>query len=182
MLALLAVPLVLQAVAMLVDELYFHRQRKLPLWERLGHPLDTLSVLGCYVLALCLAPTGSNLWLYAGLAGVSCLLVTKDEWIHSAHCRPAEQWLHAVLFVLHPVVLGVGALLWMRNERGLLWLSAGLTTGFGLYQALYWNVPWKRLRSPSTTPSTTSSVSAGTPPTTIRSRSYAPNPDSETPG
>ena len=168
---------------MLVDELFFHRKRGLPLWERIGHPLDTLSVLTCYSLALSLAPTQRNLVWYGLAAAGSCLLVTKDEWVHGERCRPAEQWLHALLFILHPIVLGAGAWLWLRQERTLLWLSASLTAAFGLYQALYWNVPWTRLfRSPSTTRFTTSSASAGTLPTTTPSPSYGPNQGSETRG
>lgn len=161
-------PVTLQALAMLVDELHFHRRRRLPLWERVGHPIDTLSVLACYGLALALTPTQEHLVAYVALVGISCLLVTKDELVHARLCQPAEQWLHAVLFVLHPMVLGVVGLLWLRQERGLLWLSAGLTAGFGVYQATYWNVPWTRFRSRSTTTSTTNSESAGMPPTTIR--------------
>jgi len=167
---------------MLIDELYFHRRRGLPRWERVGHPLDTLSVLGCYVFALAIAPSPAALGGFVALAVFSCLLVTKDEWVHAQHCQPAEQWLHSVLFVLHPIVLGIAALLWQRQDRTLLWLSATLTLGFGLHQALYWNVPWKKLfqrSSPSTTISTTSSASVGTAPTTIQSRSYEPNPASE---
>lgn len=168
---------------MLVDELYFHRRRGLPRWERIGHPLDTLSVLACYGLALSSTPSDDTLLAYAVLAGLSCLLVTKDELVHAARCEPMEHWLHALLFVLHPIVLGVGALLWLSQERMLLWLSASLTAGFGAFQALYWNVPWKSLlRLRSTTPFTISSASAGTTPMTIRSRSYVPNPDSETRG
>jgi hypothetical protein len=162
-----ALPLALQALCMLVDELYFHRARGLPRWERIGHPIDTLSVLLCYGLALSLAPTFSNVPWYVAAASASCLLITKDELVHAEHCRPIEQWLHAVLFILHPIVLGVGALFWLTEERTLLWLSFCLTAAFGGYQALYWNVPWKkRVRSPSTMPSTTSSANAGTPPTT----------------
>jgi hypothetical protein len=179
----LGIPLGLQALCMLIDELHFHRARGLPQWERIGHPLDTLSVLGCYVLALSLSPSQNNLPYYVAAAVVSCLLVTKDELVHARLCEPREQWLHALLFVLHPVVLGAGALLWLGHERTLLWVSAGLTAAFGSYQALYWNVPWKKLsRSPSTTAFTTSSANVGTPPMTIPSRSCAPNPGSETLG
>jgi hypothetical protein len=176
-------PLGLQAVCMLVDELHFHRARGLPRWERIGHPLDTLSVLACYGLALSLVPRTANLGFYVALAFLSCLLVTKDELVHAERCQPLEQWLHAVLFILHPIVLGVGALLWLSQERTLLWLSASLTAAFGCYQALYWNVPWTKLfRAPSTTPSTTSSASAGTPPMTTPSRSCERNPASATHG
>ncbi|HEY6077331.1 MAG TPA: hypothetical protein VIW29_00915 [Polyangiaceae bacterium] len=179
----LAVPLGLQALAMLVDELHFHRQRGLPRWERIGHPLDTLSVLACYALALSASPTQGHLIAYALVAAGSCLLVTKDELVHAERCKPMEQWLHALLFMLHPIVLGSAAFLWVRQERTLLWLSASLTAAFGAYQALYWNVPWtKRLRPRSTMPFTTSSVNAGTPPTTTPSPCYVPNRGSETRG
>jgi len=173
----------LQTAAMLVDELYFHRRRGLPRWERVGHPVDTLSVLACYALALASTPNEANLVAYAALAAFSCLLVTKDELVHSARCSAGEQWLHALLFVLHPIVLGGAALLWFRHERGLLALLASLTAGFGLYQITYWNVPWAKLfQSRSTTRFMIRSESAGTPRTTTRSRSYAPSPDSETRG
>jgi hypothetical protein len=179
----LALPLLLQAAAMLVDELYFHRRRGLKRWESVGHPLDTLSVLACYGLALWATPSESNLVSYALLAAFSCLFVTKDELVHAAQCRPGEHWLHAVLFMLHPIVLGSVALLWFRQERGLLGLSAILTAGFGVYQLTYWNLPWaRRLQSQSTTQSTIRSESAGTRPMTTPSRSYAPNPGSETRG
>ncbi len=185
MTAWLLLPLVLQALAMLFDELYFHRARGLSRWERVGHPVDTLSVLACYGFALAVPPSPGALAPYIGLAAFSCLLVTKDELVHAQQCRAGEQWLHSLLFILHPIVLGTVALLWHRHERELLWAMAALTLGFGLHQALYWNVPWKRLllrSSPSTTTSMTSSASAGTELTTIRSRSYAPSPASETRG
>ena len=155
-----ALPLGLQALCMLVDELHFHRARGLPRWERIGHPLDTLSVLACSAW-LYARPRTDNLGWYVAAALLSCLLVTKDEFVHAERCQPLEQWLHSLLFILHPIVLGVGALLWLGQERTLLWISASLTAAFGSYQALYWNVPWTKLfRSPSTMPSTTSLVSA----------------------
>jgi hypothetical protein len=185
-------PLALQALCMLIDELHFHRARGLPRWERIGHPLDTLSVLACWILTLSVAPGPSHLHAYAALACVSCLLVTKDELVHAKGCQPLEHWLHALLFILHPIVLGVGAWLWLHQERSLLWLAASLSAAFGSYQALYWNVPWTRLfRVPSTMPSstasstmpsTTSSAIVGTTPTTTRSRSCAQNRAYETRG
>jgi hypothetical protein len=178
-----ALPLSVQAVAMLVDELHFHRRRGLPRWERIGHPIDTLSVLACYVLALNLEPTQAHAVWYLLAAGFSCLLITKDELIHAQRCEPLELWLHSLLFVLHPIVLALGGLLWLQQERAMLWLSAWLTAAFGVYQLLYWNVPWKRpFQSRSITPSTTSSASAGTLQTTTPSRSCAPSHGSETLG
>jgi hypothetical protein len=141
---LLCIPLSIQAALMVVDEIHFHRQRGLPRWERIGHPIDTLSVLICYGLALTQAPKNAALTVYAVFAIVSCVLVTKDEFVHSRRCSPAEQWLHSLLFVLHPIVLGVAALLWLRHETALLAVQFALTLAFGCYQLLYWNLPWTR--------------------------------------
>lgn len=137
---LLAITLMaLQAFIMLIDELHFHRRRGLPRWERVGHPLDTASVFGCSVLTLCLEPTRAAWVGYALLATVSCLLVTKDEFVHAERCKPAEHWLHALLFVLHPLLLLAIAALWYERARTVL-LAQTLATGlFGLYQSIYWN-------------------------------------------
>ncbi len=132
----------MQAAATLVDELVFHRRRRLSRWERVGHPLDTLTVLLCYALTLELTPTPSSLRIYLVAAAFSCLFITKDEFVHAAQCGPAEHWLHAVLFVLHPVVLASAAFLWFHDARGWIVAQAMLTLAFGLYQTVYWNTSW----------------------------------------
>jgi hypothetical protein len=142
------IPLVAQASLMLIDELYFHRKRGLPRWERIGHPLDTSSVLACYAVALLSEPSTKALVPYVALGVFSCLLITKDEFVHARHCRGTEHWIHAALFVLHPVVLGSVALLWFERATTVLTTQALLTLLFGCYQLLYWNVPWSR-RSPA---------------------------------
>jgi hypothetical protein len=109
--ALLA-PLVVQAIAMGFDELHFHRKRGLGRWERVGHPLDTMTMLACVGWVLVADPTERNVVLYAGLAAVSCLFITKDEFVHARRCSPGEHWLHALLFVAHPLTLVSVGLLW----------------------------------------------------------------------
>jgi hypothetical protein len=135
------VPLGAQALAMLVDELHFHRRRGLPRWERIGHPLDTLTLLACYAVAILSHPTPAALWTYAGLGAFSCLFITKDEWVHAQAATPGEHWLHSVLFVAHPIVLAAIAWLWIDGARALIWTQAGLTLAFFLYQAIYWQLP-----------------------------------------
>jgi hypothetical protein len=137
----------LQGIAMVVDEGWFHRARGLPRWERIGHPLDTLTVVLAYLWALVHAPTRGALLGYAALAFVSCLFVTKDEPIHARLCDPGEQWLHAVQFVLHPIVfLGFG-LLWLGGTSPvLLWLWLAATAAFGAYQLVYWSLLCKQPR------------------------------------
>jgi hypothetical protein len=135
-------PLLLQAAAMFVDEVHFHRRRGLSRWARLGHPLDTGTVLACFGVALVVPPTARWLVVYAALAAFSCLFITKDEPVHARECSPGEHWLHAVLFVLHPIVLAVVALLWTHGLRGFVVAQAAMTFAFGAYQLFYWNL-WR---------------------------------------
>lgn len=143
----LAAPNLFAAVLMLVDEIHFHRRRGLPRWERIGHPLDTLTLLACYAVALIFPPEGKYLALFAALGVFSCLFITKDEGIHTENCDAKENHLHALLFVLHPVLLfSVGLLWWLPDLAGartLLVTQAALTLLFGLYQLIYWNFVWR---------------------------------------
>ncbi len=146
MLALLFLPFVLQALAMGVDEGHFHRRRGLPRWERIGHPLDTLTVVLAYAWAIAQPPTRGALAGYVALAGFSCLFVTKDEPVHRRCCSAGEMWLHAVQFVLHPIVFLAFGLLWLGGHRALLAGPLAATALFGLYQLVYWSYVWKPAR------------------------------------
>ncbi len=140
MLPVLLLPAVLQGLAMFVDELVFHRKRGLPRWERVGHPLDTLTVAACYGWLVAVPPSYPHaLGVYVSLCAFSCLFITKDEIIHAKLCEPLETWLHAVLFVLHPIVfLGFG-LIWFSGEAWVLKGALASTLAVLAYQFLYWN-------------------------------------------
>jgi hypothetical protein len=147
-LPILLLPAALQASAMLVDEGVFHRRRGLKRWERLGHPVDSLGIAACYAWLLLRSPADPHaLKIYIVLAAVSCLLVTKDEFVHARECEPLEHWLHAVLFILHPIVLAAFGLMWWTGV-GTSWITAQLvlTLVFAVYQLVYWSVPWKTAR------------------------------------
>jgi hypothetical protein len=146
MAAMAIVPAALQALAMLADEGYYHRRRRLPRWERLGHPLDTLTVALCYAWLASAAPSAHALTVYVVLAGFSCLFVTKDEGVHTRLCSAGEHWLHAFLFVLHPVVLAAFGWLWWQARPELAWLLPAqltLTCLLMIYQLSYWSLSWK---------------------------------------
>ena len=139
----LMLPFALQTGTMMVDEFYFHRERGLPLWERVGHPLDTLTVILCYGLLLLREPSRGSLLGFIGLALFSMLFTAKDEPIHARLCRREEHRTHLVLFALHPLVLGSAGLLWWQGTplgRGLLEVQAVLASLFMIYQLLYWNL------------------------------------------
>jgi hypothetical protein len=145
MMALALAPFGIQAIAIMMDELVFHRRRVLPRWERISHPIDTFSQLVCLCLPLFMSFSRSHLYVYIAFAGLSCALITKDEKVHVLqHCSWKEHWLHSVLFIVHPLVLASIAFLWAKSARypwffGLLKIQVLLMIGFGLYQIIYWS-------------------------------------------
>lgn len=154
-------PFALQAVAIGVDEVYFHWKRGLPKWERIGHPLDTFSLFMCLAMAIFVPFTVGAFQIYCALALVSCLMVTKDEFVHKDHCCGAENWLHALLFILHPISLATIALIWPVVQHATvpewfpIWFDETPLLGmflyaqgtfvflFFLYQLIFWNVIWR---------------------------------------
>lgn len=154
-------PFALQALAIGVDEGYFHLRRGLPRWERIGHPLDTLTVILCMAYVLFIPFSTSALFGYIGLAGFSTFFITKDEFVHKERCPAAEMWLHAILFVLHPMALIAAGFIWpvvqgaevapwiarwLDNAPRLhmfLWGQFAAMSLFCLYQIIYWNLVWK---------------------------------------
>ncbi|HVK85505.1 MAG TPA: bifunctional 2-polyprenyl-6-hydroxyphenol methylase/3-demethylubiquinol 3-O-methyltransferase UbiG [Kofleriaceae bacterium] len=149
MLAIFVIPVLLQGIAMVADEALFHRRRELPRWERIGHPLDTSTLVVCLVWLLATEPGETTLGVYVGLATFSTLFVTKDEWVHSDLCSAGEHWLHAVLFALHPIVLAAFAITWWTGRGELLVGQLVATIAFLAYQIVYWLIvePRQRLRA-----------------------------------
>jgi hypothetical protein len=158
---LILLPFIIQILVIMIDEFYFHIRRGLPKWERLGHPLDTLTVLACFTFILFVPYSTFTLKIYIGLAIFSCIFVTKDEFVHKECCPASEQWLHALLFLNHPVVLTAAGLIWPTSTgaEGPAWLrglvpfldqihlflivqTASIAL-FLIYQLVYWNVIWK---------------------------------------
>jgi hypothetical protein len=151
---------------MAVDEFYFHYRRGLPRWERLGHPLDTLTVFVCQAWLCWQTSSAFSVGVYVVLCACSSLFVTKDEFVHQRHCTAGEHWLHAVMFTLHPMVLTAAGLLWSAAHLSFIaaegWEATFLCANlaviflFGLYQLVFWNWVWSRLpKTPSTTKSIT---------------------------
>lgn len=143
MLYLFFLPFLLQTALIFCDEFYFHIRRGLPRWERMGHPLDTLTVLICLAFTLIFPYNPMTRMVYIGLALFSAIFVTKDEFVHKEWCPAGEQWLHALLFLNHPVVLFALAYLWQFKLEPLvgrfLWGQTLAVACFGLYQWIYWN-------------------------------------------
>jgi hypothetical protein len=158
---LAVIPFILQALAIFFDEAVFHVKRGLPKWEQLGHPLDTLTVLLCMAFVIWVPFSKAALVVYISLAIFSSLFVTKDEFVHKEHCPASEQWLHAVLFTLHPIALASAGFIWpvfqgypiegwisswLNNPAALrffLYGQFGAMSLFFFYQIIFWNIVWK---------------------------------------
>jgi hypothetical protein len=152
----------LQGAAIFFDEFYFHWRRGLPRWERVGHPLDTLTVLIPFLIAVFVPYRLGALYVFSAFAVFSSLFVTKDEFVHKELCSGAESWLHAILFVLHPLAFIVAGLLWSQNQfRTALVFQSCIVSAFLIYQIVYWSFVWPR-RLRSTTTSTNNSATDGT--------------------
>ena len=147
------IPFFLQMLVIFLDEVLFHIKRDLPKWERIGHPLDTLTVIACFAFVWWVPYDRSLIAWYIALALFSTVFVTKDEFVHKEHCPAAEQWLHAILFVNHSIVLSVLGLIWPHlhaieiftflppiDQLNFLVISQLIgAVLFCIYQVIYWN-------------------------------------------
>ncbi len=140
----LYLPFIIQGILMGVDE-QIHVKRGLGTWERLGHPLDTLTVLIPLSYIAFYRYGEGELTAYIIMAIFSCLFITKDEFVHSKECEPMENWLHALLFVLHPMIFLSAGILW-RNypDNEFIKYQPFLVLVFLIYQILRWSIPWKQ--------------------------------------
>ncbi len=146
---LLLLPFFAQGIVIVFDEFYFHHKRRLKTWEIFGHPLDSLTVVGVLALTLFTLPTQENLTICILAALASCLFITKDEWVHTRECEATENWLHALLFVFHPLVFASAIVVWI-NPAGIFtaaqidFLHTSVAVNWGLivfftgYQIIYW--------------------------------------------
>ncbi len=140
---LLYLPLLLQGMLMIYDE-GIHRRRGLGAWERMGHPLDTLSVFIPISLAAFLEFSETHLQIFIAASAVSCVLVTKDEFVHARECDAREHWVHAVLFVLHPLVFVATGFLWWTDPTDIVLATQPVVLGlFFFYQIIFWSYLWK---------------------------------------
>lgn len=136
---MLYLPFIIQGLCMVVDEFYFHEKRGLLKWERLGHPLDTLTVLICYS-SLLFGDVSLN--TYIALCVFSCLFITKDEFVHAKECTAPEQWVHSLLFILHPLCFLSAYLLFLNQDLSFLKIQTGVIFVFMIYQIFRWSISW----------------------------------------
>lgn len=127
------------SIVILVDEFYFHWKRNLPRWERLGHPVDTFSLLVPIGILAFIEKDAFSESVYVISSIISCLCITKDEWVHARFSSATESWLHSLLFILHPTILMSGYFIWDQNLI-LVRLFFFATLSFGIYQLVFWNL------------------------------------------
>lgn len=139
----LYLPFLIQSILMGYDEV-LHHKRGLGIWERLGHPLDSLTVFVPLSMIAMNDYNESRLTMYSILAVFSCLFITKDEFVHHRECSSVETWIHSVLFVLHPMIFLSSGILWKNDPNNFfLTLQPALVGIFMIYQILRWSFLWK---------------------------------------
>jgi hypothetical protein len=129
----------IQGMLLVYDELVLHRQRGLPRWERMGHPVDAFCFSLPIGFAACRgAETSPN--VYFGLSLLSSLVILKDEWVHVGRIGGLEATVHAALFVIHPVTLMTAWELAKTGQTFGLLLAWVALLGVVLFQGVYWNL------------------------------------------
>lgn len=101
--------------------------------------MDTLSVILPFLYLSFMPYAGHTPLTLIFLMFFSCVFITKDEWVHAEHSTPGENWLHAFLFMMHPLVFVSAWYLW--KEEGPTFahrLQLGLLFLFFSYQLVYW--------------------------------------------
>ena len=141
----LYIPFIIQGILMGVDE-RIHARRGLGLWERFGHPLDTLTVFVPLSYVAINEYTKNGLTIFIILSVFSCIFITKDEFVHRRECSALECWIHAILFVLHPMIFLCTAILWMNHPENEFIIYQPMAVGiFMIYQIFRWSIPWKQM-------------------------------------
>jgi hypothetical protein len=138
-------PFILQGALMTADEFYFHERRGLPKWEKIGHPMDSLLTFVTLSIPAVFPYTVLMFKVFVGFSIFSSLFITKDEFIHCGRCSKGEHWVHAMLFILHPVVFMMTALIWMKSSNDIfLKLQPLIVVGFMFYQIIRWSFSWSK--------------------------------------
>lgn len=147
--------IIFHGLLILIDEFYFHHKRKLPKWERIGHPIDTFFFLGCFLITIFFPMTKSNVAIFFVLAILSSLIIIKDEYIHIKLCTIKEHYLHILLIIIHPLLLINVFLSWPSFTisyfsildhfkssllKNIIYLQFIFALLFLLYQIIYWNL------------------------------------------
>lgn len=140
---LLYVPFILVTLLMGYDEV-LHKRRGLGPWEKLGHPIDTLTVFAPLSFITINEYSYHRLIIFIILGAFSCLVVTKDEFIHTQECEAIENWVHSMLFILHPMIFAASAIIWKYHpEDDFLTVQAIGVGVFMIYQVIRWSFSWK---------------------------------------
>jgi hypothetical protein len=139
----LYLPFFCVTVLMGIDEV-FHNKRGLGLWESFGHPLDSFTVFVPMSYIAMNDYTEKGKVIFTILAIFSCIFITKDEWVHTKECSAMENWLHSVLFILHPLVFLCSGMLWRFYPDDEFLPYQAIAVGvFMLYQIFRWSLKWK---------------------------------------
>ncbi len=125
---------------MTFDEFYFHHKRGLGKWESIGHPIDSIFFFAVFIFCILFSYSESLNIAFITLSIFSTLIITKDEWVHTEQSSAKENWLHAMLFIIHPLALIGLYYAWRFGFSKIILIQAVIISLFTVYQILYWNI------------------------------------------
>ena len=137
---------VIHAIAFTFDEYILNKKRNLSQKEINSALLDGILYLAAVALTIFTTFSENLGRVYIGLALLSCISVVKNEAIYPGNIPKIERITHAMLYVLHPLILYAFYISWAQNffqTNMTYWM---LQLGYfvlGLkaisYHMIYWN-------------------------------------------
>lgn len=141
----------LHALVFFYDEYILHKKRVLSQKEVNSGLIDGLLFLSTVAMTLFTTYTKQLGYLYIALGFLSCLAILKHELFLPSDISPKERLVHAILYVLHPLILYAFYTSWKMNffaTNLTYWmLQLGyFALGFKAisYHVIYWNYIYER--------------------------------------
>ncbi len=105
MVLFITITTVLHACLFGYDEYFLKRKRELSQAEINSGILD--GILFLFVVSLTIFTTFSESlgYIYIGFSGLSCISIVKNEFFYPKDIERVERIVHALLYVLHPLIL-----------------------------------------------------------------------------
>lgn len=99
----------------LIDELVFHKKRAILRLDRLSQLLNVVFLWILTFIAYQVTYSDGLSTFFLAMAVASLILVARQEWTEHVFDLP-ERGLHSVVYMMHPVVIGVLGILWFLTS------------------------------------------------------------------
>ena len=139
------------AVLYFLDEHIFHRERGLSTNEIKSGVFDGILFVITVGLTIFTTYSESLSYLYITLATLSCLSIIKHEYFYPEVLSKKERLTHALLYIVHPLILYAFYLSWQSNlfdQNLLYWMLQlayfALAFKSASFYIIYWNYIYEK--------------------------------------